>query len=265
MQVWKAHYKDPVHDAQIDIINTEKEYAADPLSFTLDGITFRGTSLGDFLPAVGSDLEEVCRKFHILKAGGFEIGGNEVSFWYTLQRYAMATEIPVRVVRKCDGCELQGMIHIAFAFQEHDPEQVQARWYCGEERVYHDDVHVHDVSLQIDGTVYSSAKKTLCFEDALLDICRQMAQDYALKCCLTCQYADYSPFGNDDFGTMQCFRHQKEAYLKVNSKADYFKYLNDDCEYRQEKDFAAKGIAAIFMESRSLATAMARTPIFPLR
>lgn len=38
MQHWKAHYKDALHDADITMINTEEDYAADPLSFTLDGV-----------------------------------------------------------------------------------------------------------------------------------------------------------------------------------------------------------------------------------
>ena len=42
MQRWKAHYKDALHDTDIEILNTEGDYSSDPLSFVLDGITFKG-------------------------------------------------------------------------------------------------------------------------------------------------------------------------------------------------------------------------------
>lgn len=48
MQHWKAHYKDTLHNTDIEIINTEEDYETEPLSFTLDNITFRGSSLNDF-------------------------------------------------------------------------------------------------------------------------------------------------------------------------------------------------------------------------
>ena len=48
MQYWKAHYKDALHDTDIQIVSTEGVYSTDPLSFTLDNIRFHGTSLGDF-------------------------------------------------------------------------------------------------------------------------------------------------------------------------------------------------------------------------
>lgn len=48
MQQWKAHYKDALHDAYIEIINTEEDCDTASLSFMLDNITFHGTSLSDF-------------------------------------------------------------------------------------------------------------------------------------------------------------------------------------------------------------------------
>ena len=52
----------------------------------------------------------------------------------------------------------------------------------------------------MDGVSYRSTKKTLYFESALYDICKQMAQDYYIKRCFNCQYSDYSPYGNDNYG-----------------------------------------------------------------
>lgn len=70
MQYWKAHYKDMLHDTAIEIINTEEDYNTEPLSFTLDNITFCGTSLSDFHLKDKTQYVEACKKFSLLKWGG---------------------------------------------------------------------------------------------------------------------------------------------------------------------------------------------------
>ena len=73
------------------------------------------------------------------------------------------------------------------------------------------------------------------FDVALSDICAQMKNDYYIKSCFTCQYSDYSPYGNDDYGAILCYCRHKSDCLKVNSKEEYFRFLGDkDCDARQE-------------------------------
>lgn len=214
MQILKANYKDSLHDTMIDILNTEEDSRTEPLSFILDGVKFQGRTLDDFYLADDIQYDAVKDKFCILKAGGYSVGNTKIPYWYELQRYALDIEIPVKAVRKHDNCEIQGMIHFSFE---------------------HDDGNVYDFTLHVDGVSYSSKKNTLYFESALHEICNQMAQDYYMKCCFTCQYSDYSPYGNDNYGCMLCYCRYKEEYLKVNNKDDYFKYLEDkDCDVRQE-------------------------------
>ena len=233
MKIWKAHYKDKNHDAFIEIKNTEGDYNSDPLSFTLDGITFKGATIADFQISA-DDAEKASDRFCIMKAGGFSSGGSVVPYWYTLQRYSLDVEIPVTVVRRSDNIDLQGSIRVSFEYTEHDLSKTQCQYYCNDERVYHDDVTVNEFSLQIDGKKFESSKKTLYFESALMDLQRQISPEYYLKCCFTCQYSDYSPYGCDDYGCMLCYRKQKDSYLRVNSKDEYFEYLTDDYEIRQE-------------------------------
>lgn len=236
MQHWKAHYKDALHDADIIIINTEEDYAEDPLSFTLDGITFRGASISSFQLADEMQYEEAKEKFSLLKWGGhnkkFHIN---MPYSYDLQRYALAVEIPVSVYRKSDGGLVSGAICFAYQYREHDMAKPQCIYQCDDVRVYRDDVLVSDFSLHVDGTCYESSCKTVWFDNALKDICTRMKKEYYLKCCFTCQYSDYSPYGNDDYGAMFCYRRHKEDCLMVNSKEDYFKYLEGkDSDGRQE-------------------------------
>ena len=76
----------------------------------------------------------------------------------------------------------------------------------------------------------------MTFEEALLNISKLISPEYYMKCCFTCQYSDYSPYGNDSFGTMLCYKKQKEDYLKVHNKREYFQYLTNDYEVCQETD-----------------------------
>lgn len=233
MQIWKAHYKDSLHDTMIDILNTEEDSRTEPLSFIIDGVKFQGRS-----PVTDDTQYDVAKdRFCILKSGGYSIGNFEIPYYYQLQRYALDTEIPVKVVRKRDNCEIQGMIHISFEYVEPDMEEYRPCKYCDDVKVYSDDMNVYDFTLHVDGVGYSSTKKRLDFESALDDICKQMAQDYYMKCCFTCQYSDYSPYGSNNFGDMQCYCRHKEEYLKVNNKVDYFEYLEDkDCDYDERQE-----------------------------
>lgn len=236
MQRWQAHYKDALHDVDIEIMNTAEEDKGEPLSFTLDGVTFRGSSIGDFYLADEAQYAQAQEKFCILKWGGYIKRFNITTpYSYDLQRYTLEVEIPISVTRKQDGCEITGMLRVVFGYVEHDKKQLQSQMFCDGIRVYRDDAIVSEFSLCVDGVRYESEEKTLEFETALGNICMQMKADYYLKCCFTCQYSEYSPYGMDDYGTMLCYCRYKKACLKVHNKDDYFHYLEGkDCDRRQE-------------------------------
>lgn len=236
MQHWKAHYRDALHDTDIEIINTEEDYKTDPLSFTLDNITFCGTRLNDFHLADEAQYEEASRKFSLLKWGGYSSRFHITSpYQYDLQGYDLEVEIPISVFRKSDKRLITGVLFLSFKYVESDMSKPHCIQMCDDLRVYADDVIVREFSLSIDGMCHKSAEKTLYFENALNDICRQIKNDYYIRCCFTCQYSDYSPFGNEDYGIMLCFCRHKEDCLKVNSKNDFFSFLGGkDFDGRQE-------------------------------
>lgn len=236
MQYWKAHYRDALHDADITIRNTEDDYITDPLSFTLDNVTFCGTGLNDFQLADEAQYSAAREKFSLLKWGGYEsVFHISQPYVYDLQGYELEVEIPVSVVRKRDERLSTGYLFLSFRHVDFDMSRPHCITMCDEERVYPDDVIVQEFSLSVDGARYQSPQKTLCFEYALIGICRKIKSEYYLKCCFTCQYSDYSPCGNDDYGTMLCYCRNKEDCLKVNNKKDYFTFLEGkDYDARQE-------------------------------
>ena len=237
MQHWKAHYKDALHDTDITIINTEEDYSTEPLSFTLDNITFRGTSFEDFHLADEAQYGEADRKFSLLKWGGTNSKWHITSpYIYDLQGYELEIEIPVSVFRKRDKRLATGALFLSFQCVEPGmSEPCGTRRLCDDTVVYHNDVLVREFSLSIDGRRYQSAEKTLDFEPALKDICRQIKNDYYIRCCFTCQYSEYSPYGTDNYGLMLCYCRHKDDCLKVNDKYDFFSFLEEkDCDGRQE-------------------------------
>ncbi|MDE5778254.1 MAG: hypothetical protein K2I10_07130 [Lachnospiraceae bacterium] len=110
MRIWMVHYRDKLHDEDIEIINTQDGYSTNPLSFTLDGITFSGTSIGDFELNDERQYDVAKEKFCLLKWSGNNKDSNIITpYTYDLQRYSMNVCIPIIVVRKRDGHEMQGM------------------------------------------------------------------------------------------------------------------------------------------------------------
>ena len=59
------------------------------------------------------------------------------------------------------------------------------------------------------------------FEDAFNQILAEMNVEYQMRNCFGCQFSDYSVYGQGLFGSMLCFRNQKENYSAVKSKEEY--------------------------------------------
>ena len=245
MKYWKAHYKDEFHDEDILIANEEAD-KFDNLTFTIDGITFLGGDISSFDLKDSEQVGMAQQRFSLLKWGGTMSEINHTSpYGYTLQRYALNMQIPIQVFRTADGSGIEGVLHVGYRYVPHNMEKVQIRFYCDDRRVWPDDLEVTDFRLCVDGEEFSVSCEDLWFESNLQELIRLMAPEYRLKCCFTCQWSDYSPYGSDDFGTMLCYRAHKKEYLRVNTKNDYFEHLEElPAEQRQETyvcpDFAVR-------------------------
>ena len=227
MITYKAHYKDEFHDLDIDISHDTGR----ALTFTIDGVRFKGANFNDF------ELEEPEKysmddlPFRLFKEGGkiyHEKLGIELDseYFYTLQRYSLEVTIPVTVIRISDSRNMDAFIRLKVKLRERNENDRNNIIYhrCDGVRVFPDVSDVEDFSLHI-GDEIINGQKTLYFEDALKSINSQIKDIYDLKCCLTCQYSDYSPYGNDGFGYMLCYRNHRDEYLKVNDKDSFLSML----------------------------------------
>ncbi len=150
MQFWKAHYRDAFHDTAIKIINTEEDYITEPLSFTLDNITFCGSSPGDFHLKDNTQYGEAIKKFSLLKWGGHYHELNITSpYIYDLQEYELEIEIPLNVFRKQGECLSTGVLFLSFKYIEPDMSKPHCIQWCDDIRVYRGDVIVQEFSLSV--------------------------------------------------------------------------------------------------------------------
>ena len=236
MKYWKAHFKDKLHDEDIIIKNSEDIYKNTPLSFELDGFLFKGNELGEFLLDDISKYEDANKKFNILKVGPYKFFSDTPSYLYVLQRCQIYVEIPINVLDLKERKKKNGILKISFSMVEHDKNNFQSIIiYCDNQRIYRDDIIVSDVSLYVGDEKYESDEKSLSFELILENLLQKMCGKYRILSCFTCQYSDYSPYGNDNYGTLNCYKRHKNECLKVHNKDDYFKYLEDkDFDARQE-------------------------------
>jgi hypothetical protein len=74
------------------------------------------------------------------------------------------------------------------------------------------------LALDLDGQEYASRGGWSVFEDELHDLAHELPDHMLLKCCWGCAFSDYSPLGNDVFGSLACFRDNKRIYLAVHGK-----------------------------------------------
>ena len=72
------------------------------------------------------------------------------------------------------------------------------------------------------------------FEDAMLSLQKQLPEGWYLKACITCEFSDYSPYGQSLFGTLHCFRNSKTEYSCVKTKKDIFELWDKNAGPVQE-------------------------------
>lgn len=81
---------------------------------------------------------------------------------------------------------------------------------------------------------YHSTGKTGWFEGEMLDLQRQLPSGTFMKACINCAFSDYSPYGHGLFGSLACFRDNKQGYRAVTEKDDLFDIWNTMTEFVQE-------------------------------
>ncbi|WP_020571876.1 DUF6304 family protein [Neolewinella persica] len=171
-----------------------------PLLITLDGLDFEGNTFTGLSPVTEHDAAKALGKFEFV-----EYGNQHPSTAYVeLMNYQLEFDLRILIVdkNKAQDLEVDGT--------------------CTVDKGIEADLIKFEFTLYGDGHEVSN-----CDFDGLFDFLKEkIGPEYCLKNCHGCAYSDYSPYGNDTFGTMMCFRNCKSEYSKVKSKADFFEVLN---------------------------------------
>ena len=96
------------------------------------------------------------------------------------------------------------------------------------------DSEVVELALEFQGQTFRFMGTSAWFEDELVDLQRRLPSGVYMLACVNCAFSDYSPAGHGCFGGLACFRGAKEAYKKVNTKADLFQAWDRLTEFVQE-------------------------------
>ena len=77
------------------------------------------------------------------------------------------------------------------------------------------------------------------FDDEMAEIEQNLPDSIYMQCCYSCAFSDYHPAGYGLFGSLFCFRDNKEGYLQVKDKFDLMRIWDTGTEFVQETDLCA--------------------------
>ena len=72
------------------------------------------------------------------------------------------------------------------------------------------------------------------FWDGLKEIAAMLPAGIELHCCFSCQFSDYSPYGQSTFGSMICVYENREQWLAGQDKADWIGAHGAEPAWRRE-------------------------------
>jgi hypothetical protein len=202
LATYAATYRDRHGEVATTITNDGKQ-----LRMAVRGIELVGKFFDDFEPVTSIDAA--------LQAG--------LSFFYNdLSSCVLECDIPVPVV--CDRETLTGNLHVWLDLSVQPASITRGP-----------DPKVLRLTLTVGDQSYTSGwASPSFFEDKLTDIQAALPEGMYIKCCFTCAFSDYSPYGNGLFGNLACFRDNKEAYHQVRTKHQLFAIWDTHTEFVQE-------------------------------
>lgn len=186
-QIYKANYHDEHGDEEILIHNNGQV-----LTTTIRGIEFSYTDIF-YIRLKEPQIARQHPSFHTFMVDDEDLYSFTVDY-----------EMPILVVQ--DSRTQNAALHVHLEMSAPDRlwnGQIQLRLSVGADsfqtRLINDDIEV-----------------------ALLDLESALPQNTYLKCCFFCNFSDYSPYGKNAYGDMACHRNNKQEYLAVQTKRDYF-------------------------------------------
>jgi hypothetical protein len=198
-EIYKGLYKDSLGTCEIEVEND-----FNTLTTKIDGVVFSGSEFdGLSVDDKSKYTDEQLARFTFLRTPIYQTD----RFEETLCNCLFEIVVPQVIIDKLNGIQLYSDLKIEISLGNIRNPGAGIEYE-----------HV-TLSLAIAGRIYTGTSDY--FESSFDAIRDQIKDKYQLKNCYGCMYGDYSVYGQSSFGSMLCFRNQKEAYGKVTSKATY--------------------------------------------
>jgi hypothetical protein len=223
-EIYKGSYKDSSGTCAIEVENDFNH-----LTIAIDGVVFIGSEFDDLTVDDRSKYTaEQLARFTFLRTPIYQTD----RFIETLCNCSIEVVMPQVVIDRLNTTEFYADLTITNSLGKPRPEQGRG--------IDHESV---TLSIVIAGTEYTGTGND--FEGAFDGVFKQVRDKYHFKNCYGCLYSDYSVYGQSTFGSMLCFRNQKDEYSKVTTKNEYLKlgppdgyvqetYCCDQFEIRKE-------------------------------
>ena len=201
MEVYPAKYTDKNGEFETMIRNDWKN-----LQFKVKNVEFFGTSFDSFQPNKFTPMDNLVI---------FDLDKHN-----ELCNYQIKCEIPVIVLESSK--ETKAILNVKFERKTSQDEDLIYKLLLTMK--YRDE--------EFQSTVLED------FEECLGQISsqlRKLPNEPALKCCFGCGLSDYSVYGHGIFGSLLCFKKQKDKFLDMKTRFDYYDLLEEkNLEYVQE-------------------------------
>ena len=197
--VYSALYTDAMGSEQTIVYNDGKT-----LRKTVRGLPFAGSGFDDFWPEDDIDIA-LYASFGIRPSDP----SDPTTFGFpVLSNYVLECDMPLPMVS--GGQETETALRVRV-----DTRIPAERYGLNQEEIR--------LTLAFAGQEYSGSGSSGWFEDELLEIQTALPHGVFMKACINCAFSDYSPYGHQMFGSMACFRDNKQGYLAVKTKQEYFR------------------------------------------
>ncbi len=224
MEQWQAHYCDGKHNLDCIIENHYGDNDTEqPLKMCIDGVTFYGMDFDDWELSENESAANIDIALH--KFLLFKYGSKEAGYRFMLQSYTLSIKIPTYSYSLKNQCRIFAELEVVFSIGS-NVELTGSYYLLDGEKVCPGKTACKSFRLLIGNEIFEAENPSTFFETSFLSVCKQINGKYYLCNCFGCLYADYSPYGQSNMGTMLCFFDVAEKYLQVNGK--YGENLNEN-------------------------------------
>lgn len=205
MPTYKGTFTNKSGTYLIEVFNDFDDFHIEIAQFKFSGNDLDGLALENLSELSSAEKLFDLEKIKVSYANGQE--GND----YELRNFVLQLKIPQIIIDKVERKEQEIVMDFQLELKE-DFEEAK-------------------VGVEINHQYFEGKNGLL--ELVFDQIQKQFEGKYRFKNCYGCLYGDYSVYGQGFMSSILCFKNQKEKYLKVQNKDEYFNLELHDSQQQE--------------------------------